>query len=215
MVDTVRALLNEIALGHIAGIEILVGFLPNTSLITMARNQLVGMFLESDADKMIFVDSDVSWEPGAIIQLASHNQDFVGGAYRLKETAEAYPVGWLKPDGELWAQDGLLEVEYLPGGFLCLSRAVFARLKVAYPSRSYRHMAFDGHAYFDAPFKDGRLYGEDSAFCALWRAIGGKVWLDPELTLTHHGGSPSFKGHIGNWLKSRTPDQELCNGDAA
>ncbi len=39
-----------------------------------------------------------------------------------------------------------------------------------------------------------------NAFCALWRSIGGKVWLDPDLTLTHTGGNPSYTGRIGDWL---------------
>lgn len=201
-VETARALLNEQAVAQGAGLEFRVVFQPGCSLVTMARNQCAADFLKSDADKLIFIDSDVSWEPGNLIRLATHDVDFVGGAYRLKQETEAYPVGWLdKP--ELWTKNGLLEVASLPGGFLCLSRNVFERLRVAYPIRKYSHYDFSGHAYFDAPFADGRLYGEDSRFCHDWRKIGGEVWLDPELSLTHHGGNPAFPGHIGNWLKSR------------
>jgi hypothetical protein len=88
----------------------------------MARNQMVGDFLASDADKLVFIDSDVSWEPGSILKLAMHKADFVGGAYRLKQDEEAYPVEWVDPKGELWAKDGLLEVAHLPAGS-CACRA--------------------------------------------------------------------------------------------
>lgn len=201
-VETVRSLLNEHGIAQAAGLEFKAVFLPGCSLITQARNQIAQDFLDSDADKLVFVDADVSWEPGAIIKLATHDADFVGGAYRLKQEPEAYPVGWLALD-ELWAKNGLLEVESVPGGFMCLTRDVFARLRDAHPDRGYTHYQFSGHAYFHAPVKDGRLYGEDTAFCHEYREAGGKVWLDPELNLSHHGGAVSFPGHIGNWLKGR------------
>lgn len=199
-VETVRALLNEQGVALSAGIDFRVAFISGCSLITMARNQAVTEFLASDADKLVFIDSDVSWEPGELIKLAAHPVDFVGGAYRLKQEAEAYPVGFI--EGELWAKDGLLEVDTLPGGFLCLSRKVFDDLKAAFP-RPYSHYAYEGNAYFHAPYQHGQLYGEDSAFCHDWRAIGGQVWLDPELSLTHHDKGRAYPGHIGNWLKGR------------
>lgn len=201
-VETTRSLLNEQAFAQGAGIDMTISFVPGCSLVTMARNQCVAEFLKSDADKMVFVDADVSWEVGSLVRLAGHDADFVGGAYRLKQAEEAYPVGWL-PKPELWAVDGLIEVETLPGGFLCLSRNVFERLRESMGDRTYTHYDFEGFAYFDAPFMHGRLYGEDSAFCRYWQDAGGKVWLDPELTLTHHDKGNAFPGRIGNWLKSR------------
>lgn len=203
-VETVRALLHEQGAAFLAGVEFRAVFLPGCSLITMARNQIVGDFLASDADRLVFVDADVAWEPGALIKLASHPVDFVGGAYRLKEPEEGYPVRWLEgADLPYDAATGLIEVESLPGGFLALSRAVFEQFRAHHPDRGYTHQGFAGHAYFTAPFKNGRLYGEDTAFCADWREAGGKVWLDPELVLTHVGGSNEYVGHIGDWLRTR------------
>lgn len=203
-VETARSLLNEQTIAQAAGLEFKAVFLPGCSLITMARNQCVQDFLDSDADRLVFVDSDVSWEPGSLIRLASHDVDFVGGAYRLKQEPEGYPVGWLEK-AELWADPdtGLLEVESVPGGFLCLKRSVFDQFRDHHGDRSYSHYQFSGYSYFDAPYMNGRLYGEDAFFCHFWRQAGGKVWLDPELSLSHHGGNQAFPGHIGNWLKER------------
>lgn len=197
---TARALIDEQAVAGAAGVELRVAFLPGCSLITHARNQLAHDFMESDCDRLVFIDADVSWEPGSVCKLAAHDKDFVGGAYRFKADDEGYPVGWLD-NPELWAEDGLLEVASLPGGFLCLTRHVFETL--ADPDRLYQHHQFTGFGYFHAPITGGRLYGEDTAFCADWRAKGGKVWLDPELSLSHHGGNATYAGHIGNWLRGR------------
>lgn len=202
-VDTVRSLLQEQMVAQAAGIDFQAVFLPGCSLITMARNQIAQDFLNSDADKLVFIDDDVSWEPGAVLKLAAHNADFVGGAYRLKCDEECYPVEWLELGKPLQAQDGLLSVAHIPGGFMCLTRAVFNRLRIAFPVRHYTHHGFAGHAYFSAPFADGRLWGEDSRFCHDWREIGGEVWLDPELSLTHHDGRQAYLGHLGNFLRSR------------
>lgn len=201
-VETVRCLLNEQALVLGTGNEIQVRFLPNCSHAAMGRNQLAKEFMDSDCDRLVFLDSDVTCEPGAIVKIAHFKADFVGGAYRFKFDEENYPVGWLPHD--LYANpEGLLEVSCLPGGFLSLSRRVFEKLKEAHPDREYEHFGKKCHAYFTMPWMDGALYGEDSYFCKSWRDLGEKVYLDPEITLTHWDFNKPYIGHIGNWLKRR------------
>lgn len=201
--ETARSLLSEQGAAFVSGVELQVAFIPGTSLITQARNQAVAEFLASDADRMVFVDADVAWEPGALLKIGAAQRDFVGGAYRFKTFVEDYPVHWIAERGELWADPdtGFLEVAALPGGFLSLSRDVFSRLAAAFPERTYEHGGRIFHAFFHCP--PGQ--GEDGAFCADWRAIGGEVWLDPTPTLTHVDGAHSYTGCIGDWLRSRIP----------
>jgi hypothetical protein len=199
--ETARSLLNEQGAAALAGVEMEVAFIPGSSLITQARNQAVKGFFDSGADKMLFLDADVGFDVGSIIRIASHPEDFVGGAYRYKDDAEGYPVGWLEDRDELWADPatGLLEVGMLPGGFMCLTRDVFVKLSEAFPDRKYTFHGIPFHAFFHCPPGDG----EDGAFCRDWRSTGGKIWLDPELTLTHVEGGKSYIGHIGKWLRNR------------
>jgi len=203
-VETVRALLNEQTVAGGAGDSLQVRFLPSCSHAAMGRNQLAQDFMDSDCDRLVFLDADVTFEPGSLVKIAHHQEDFVGGAYRFKLDQENYPVGWLdKP--ELWiTRSGLIEVLSLPGGFLSLSRNVFEKLKAAHPDRSYEHFGKHAHCYFQMLFTGGFLYGEDSYFCKEWRDLGEKVFLDPELTLTHWDFNKPYIGHIGNWLKNRS-----------
>jgi len=201
-IETVRALLQEQALALVAGAELEVAFVGGCSLITLARNQMVQDFLDGEADRLVFIDADVAWEAGSLLKVAQHPVDFVGGAYRIKEAWEAYPVHWLDRP-ELVAKGGLLEVASVPGGFLSLSRAVFERIEAHFPGRRYSHLGRAFNGFFHAPIMDGHLYGEDTAFCHDWREAGGQVWLDPTLNLTHVGGSNSYEGCIGEWLLSR------------
>ena len=208
-VETVRCLLEEHSLGLLGGDEISVRFLPACSHPAMGRNQLAQDFMESDSERLIFLDADVTFEPGAILKIAKLPQDFVGGAYRFKLPTESYPVGWLDQP-ELWANEhGLLEVASLPGGFLSLSRKVFELLKAAHPERGYEHFGKTAHAYFLMPFVEGHLYGEDSFFCREWRDLGGQVFLDPELWLTHWDFNRPYLGHIGRWLKARAKETPM------
>lgn len=197
--ETAGAMFNELALAYHAGITIVPALLPNSSGgIPIARNQLVRDFLESGCERLLFLDADVGFAPGALLKIASAPVDFVAGAYRYKtDDREHYPVEWLEKD-ELWAdpETGLLEVKSVPAGFLSLSRRVFERLKEAFPNRGYTAPLGEFHGYFYSPI--GAT--EDGAFCADWRSIGGQVWLDPTIALDHVGPK-NFRGNIGNWLR--------------
>lgn len=170
----------------------------------MGRNQLAQDFMDSGADRLVFLDSDVTFAPGSLVKIARQPVDFVGGAYRFKQDFEAYPVGWLDGGQVPVNRIGLCLVNSLPGGFLSLSRKVFEVLKANHPDRGYVHFGKQAHCYFQMLFKDGNLYGEDSYFCKEWRDAGGQVWLDPELALTHWDGNRPYPGHVGKWLKAST-----------
>jgi choline kinase len=177
-------------------------FLPACGVPAAGRNQLADDFMKSGYDRLVFVDADVTFEVGTLMKIAHAKEPLVGGAYRFKIECEQYPILW-KDTGPLWAnENGLLEVRALPTGFLSISREVFEKLKAAKP-RAHTHLGRTLECFFHYPFKEGHLFSEDTAFCDDWREIGGQVWLDPELTLTHWDFNRPYPGHIGKWLKSR------------
>ena len=200
-VETCRSLLIEQGAAALMGVEMSVCFAPGSSALHYARDKIAHDFLASDADKLVFVDADVAWGPGSLIRLASHDVDFVGGAYRHKAPDETYPVHWASDTGELWADPatGLLEVKALATGFLSLSRDVFRRLAEKQGDRMYDFGPDRLHSFFWFP--PGR--GEDYALCDEWRETSGKVWLDPELTLSHVDGGHHYTGRIGDLLRAR------------
>ena len=202
-VQTVKSLLEETSVAAGIGDELNVNFLPNCSVPAQGRNQLVQSFLASDCDKLFFLDADLSWSPGAMLKLAHMPVDFVGGCYRFKHAEEAYPIGWL-PKPELWSDKyGLIEVASLPTGFQALSRDLFTKFREAHPGREYSHWGQQYYAYFQMLFANGGLYSEDSYFCKEWRDLGGSIYLDPEIQLSHWDASPvAYTGTIGSWLKT-------------
>lgn len=64
------------------GVEWLI--VEHESLITRGRNLIAHMFLKSDCDRLVFVDSDITFHPSALVMLLDRNEDVVGAAYPKK-----------------------------------------------------------------------------------------------------------------------------------
>lgn len=188
---TMRSLLGDLIALQKRGDDFILYDEAGNTEISLAREVIVKAFLKTDADKLVFVDDDVCWQKGALLTLVDRPVDVVGGAYPKRKEPLEWPVGWLPSGGDLIAVNGLLEVAALATGFLGLSRACLEKMHAEY-----------GDAMFDNIRHDAGRYSEDISFCARWRAIGGKVWLDPEIKMGHIGPKV-FEGHIGNWLRNR------------
>lgn len=200
--EVIRCLMNEQLVAYSLGHELRFSAIPSCSHAAMGRNQLARDFLESDCDRLFFLDADVTWHVGDLLKVALQPYDVVAGAYRYKCDDEKYPVNFFT-DVPLWANEhGLLEVQDVPSGFLAINRNVFEKLAEAHPERTYNHYGRPAQCFFQYGFIDGGFYSEDTLFCKEWREIGGKVYLDPELQLTHWQFPIKYEGKIGDFLKS-------------
>jgi hypothetical protein len=175
------------------------------ALIADSRGVIATRFWESDCDQLIFIDSDVTWQAGALLKLVDAPVDLVAGIYPTRRDPINYMVHYLERE-ELWAdpETGLLEVKSVPTGFMKISRECIRKMIEAYPEKHYYTAERDQQFYplFDHVFQDGYKWGEDYSFCIRWRNIGGQVWIDPEITMGHIGYK-IFQGHLGNYLRNR------------
>ncbi len=95
----VKASLDLQAIMSKYGVETRFSFLFNESLITRARNYLVDEFLRSDCTHLLFIDSDVHYNPQDVVALLALDKDVIGGPYPKKsinwnniaETARRHP----------------------------------------------------------------------------------------------------------------------------
>jgi len=166
--------------------------------LPIVRNKLVRGFLESKCTDLLFVDSDVGFAAASLLRVLGYDADVVCGAPPLKQVNEAYPVREI-PD-RLPAPNGLVEVEHGPTGFMRIRRGVFGKIRAA---GGVRHVVDYGpsgkrgeyDSYFDTAHEGVSWIGEDVEFCRRARAVGCKVWLDPNLTFTHTGAAH----YIGNY----------------
>lgn len=173
---------------HQAGIQTAYLLLTGNCHVDDSRNTIVRDFLASDCTDLIFLDADVSWEPEQLVQLCQYDCDLVGGVYPYRRDGggkEGMPVRNLKgcyvPD-----ENGLLEVEGLPTGFMRIRRHVLERMAKDAPT--FRR---DDHGpiplIFERDIFDGGRRGGDIAFCMKWRAMGGRIYAAAEMRLGHCG----------------------------
>lgn len=190
--------------------------------IAAVRNVYISRFLHGEADRLVFIDTDLAWQTGSIVKLIDHPADFVVGGYRARSDPEKYRIHFLpgpivkrNPVTGERVDDkdpaGLIEVKCAPGGLVCISRDVAKRMIDANPALKYHDaISPSGSSWglFDQLHDgDGNRWSEDLAFCLRWRAIGGKVWLDPDLT-THHFGIKGFEGNLQTYLTERAKKEQ-------
>jgi GT2 family glycosyltransferase len=139
------------------------------------REHLANDLKESDADALMFVDTDVMFPADGILRLLEHKKDIVGGMYHLKQDE---PVTTIK----LWNDDrtefrsvadeplpkDLFKVAALPTGFMMVRKSVFETMEFPY-------------------FRCDFGMGEDVSFCLRAQEAGIEVWCDPTIPIKHIG----------------------------
>jgi hypothetical protein len=182
------------------------------SLIPRARNAAAAHFLDSDCSHLLFIDSDIEFEPESVIKLLRHNKEVIAGVYPKKyyvlnrvfnnEEIVDYPFG-----GEIhFNKDGLIETTYLPTGFLMIKREVFIKIASSKPELKYKN-DIDGYGQLDTFYNffrsgvhNGIYESEDWGFCSIWRELGGKVLIDSTIKLGHIGWN-KFDGNPLKWCQ--------------
>lgn len=218
------SLVTEIVALSVRGDHVEIRLEIGSPMIADTRSIMVEKFLEGDADTFVFLDDDISaWTPGKLVALIDQPVDIRAGIYPYRRDPIEYPVRWDESKPELHADPatGLIEVVGVPAGFLVMSRSALERMRDAYSAeldvawgdvkRGAYCAMFDPLWGQDGPTKGSRLkFGEDYAFCERWRAIGGTLWIDPEITLSHTG-TKVYTGSLGEWLRARMALMEKLN----
>ncbi|QHI96488.1 hypothetical protein GT348_09020 (plasmid) [Aristophania vespae] len=191
------------------------------AMITRARNTLISnFFFKSDCTHILFVDADIGFHANAPTRLFQAGKDVIAGMYPLRDrfwdkqtkdnilhgesqqTASLRYVGETSEIHNMVGQGPLLKSPYAGTGFMMISRKAIAAMIRAYPETEYRRIDApdDGSgikhfALFDGSIdpETGTYLSEDYTFCKRWRDIGGEIWLDTSLELTHNGRA-SFAG---------------------
>ena len=177
------------------GVNIKFSFLFNESLITRARNYLVDEFINrSECTHLLFLDSDIHFDPRDVIALLALDKDVIGGPYPKKAIKWRSVKKALEKNPSMEAQDlekvtgdyvfnpvkgtaqftvtEPLEVMEIGTGYMMVKREVFAKMEAAYPMIRYKpdHVGqanFDGSRYIHA-FFDTVIDSVDSITCLLY-----------------------------------------------
>lgn len=144
------------------------------SLIYDSREKMAEIFLKSDCDSMMFIDSDMTFEAKDIEKLASYDVPFVTAmAFKRMPpfqpcfyTKLEYDAGHPKLEVPVDYSQGLLEIEGAGMACALIKREVFENIKKPY--------------FF--PLVN---LGEDLTFCLKLKEAGIKMYCDTTLSFGH------------------------------
>lgn len=158
-----------------------------SSLIYNARNNLVQQAIDNDFDRILWLDSDILFEPDLMPRLAEHLDngiEYVSGLY-FKRQYPTEPVCFKTitqmQEGrkivtkaliyEDYPKDQLFEIDATGFGAVMMTVDLAKRVKDKY----------------GLPFSPHLGLGEDMSFC--WRAkqVGAKLYCDSSIKLKHIG----------------------------
>lgn len=175
------------------------------ALLQRARNDTIQVAIEMEFDDLIFIDSDIEWEPNDLFKLLDYEEDVVGGTYPKKSDIEEYVVRQLEFKPPHPTKD-LLEVDGLGTGFVKLSKKAVQYL---WDSSEQYFDPKDGkerRMIFDVVIKNQSLHSEDIHMFDKLKEGGFKIWLDPNMTC-NHSGPRKFTGDFKSWYASFSRNQ--------
>lgn len=184
------------------GITLQVSSICGCSVVTRARNLIVHEFLKSNCDHLLFIDSDMTFDPESVIRLLAWNQDkpIVAGAYEARKDGKIYILTLDSDDNGVIMDDmGLVKATRVATGFMMIRRDVFEKLAELHPEWLHKDTNSDEQLYCFFDFKctpEGYL-GEDFLFCERAIEAGFSAWIDPTIKLGHMG-IHEFSSDFGN-----------------
>lgn len=152
------------------------------SVITIARRNLVDIFLKTDFDYIWWVDSDMKFPIDAPLRLLARDKDIIGCNYRRRRFPNANFTGMMGSNGkytEFVTTDNsppLELIDVLPHGCVLVKRHVYERMPQPH--------------YLQEFIPELNLeIGEDIFFCQQAQKAGFQIWCDQELSreISHIG----------------------------
>lgn len=175
------------------GIEVQPHIVASGSLLVAERNRIVQAFWESECTHLLCIDGDLGWPAQAVLAMLDAQKEFVAGVYPARGDQKCFlfrPV--TAEDGTIVNDRHLLKMQYIPAGFMLLTRSVFQKMRDKYPELYYepkdkRNNPEPGYCFFDTEVFEGEFWGEDFVFCRRARDAGIEIWVDPLIQFDHAG----------------------------
>jgi len=134
-------------------------------------------------DYLWFIDSDISFDEGALIRLLSHDKDIVSGVYvQRKEPhniTELYHDTGKGQENIIWTEElknKVFRVSACGMGCVLIKRHVLKTIE--YP-----------HFYYQSAINHMNTISEDVYFCNKAKKLNWQIWADGGVICHHHGES--------------------------
>lgn len=201
-----NSLVNTIKMASKFEVNIIPIWVSFDALIQRARNDTIQLAHDMQVDDLIWIDSDIEWQPEWVFRLLNHDVDVVGGTYPKKSDEEIYVLRQLhrRPTDPVTK---LTEVDGLGTGFARLSKNAIQYLWDNTPKYIDPKDNKERRMIFDVILKDGDLVSEDIFMFMKLQEGGFKIYLDTTICC-NHSGPKKFIGNFAKWYnKQHNPKQ--------
>lgn len=195
----VNSLVNTIKMSKSLDVEITPMWVSFDALLQRARNDTIQIALESGMDDLIFIDSDIEWQPEWFFKLLDYDVDIVGGTYPKKSDREEYVTRQIIKRPITGGSD-LIEVDGLGTGFVKLSRRALQYLWNCSKPYIDPKDNKERRMICDVVIEGGSMISEDIHMFNKLQRGGFKIYLDTSMTC-NHTGPKKFTGDYARWYK--------------
>jgi len=164
------------------------------SLLVAERNRLLEAFWQSNCTHMLCIDSDLGWPAQAVLAMLDANKEFVAGVYPARGNEKSFLFRPEKnPNGSIVTEKHLLKMQYIPAGFMLISRSAIKKMREKYENLYFEPKDKNcgnpepGYCLFNTEVYEGEFWGEDFVFCRRAREAGIDIWVDPLIQFDHAG----------------------------
>ena len=117
----------------------------------------------------------------------------------IKQNLLNYNINYIKSNLEI--DNNIAEVKHIATGFMLIKRITLQTMMQHYTETKYiddvsfllNHENKFAYALFDCRVEDNHYLSEDWLFCNRWSKLGGKIYIDVSIDLTHTG-QEDYKG---------------------
>ena len=123
----------------------------------------------------------------------SNMKDFIDDDTLIQYSLLNYDVNYF--NNEVKIEKNLAEVRHIATGFMLIKRGAIEKMMEAFPNTKYvddvhfleKNENDYAYALFDCGVEDNHYLSEDWMFCSRWTKMGGKLWIDVSINLSHTG----------------------------
>jgi hypothetical protein len=161
--------------------------------IDQGRSQMASDALRDGYEELLWIDSDIGFDPDDVDRLRSHELPIVSAIYPKKGVRAL--ASYLLPETErvqFGVGGGLLEIKYAATGFLLTHRRVYTAMQeqceLPVCNQRFGRLVVPYFLPLIVPDESGHWYlGEDFAFSERARRCGFVVMADTRIRLSHIG----------------------------
>lgn len=174
-------------------VDIMPLIVPSSSLLVAERNRILEAFWQSGCTHLLMIDSDLGWPAEAVLAMLNSKKEIIAGCYPARTEANAFIFRPHYNDNGSIIQDGnLLKMEYIPAGFVMITREALGQIRDKFPELYYSPKDPNSdkestYLIFNTEVWEGEFWGEDYVFCRRAAQAGLDIWVDPMIQFDHDG----------------------------